>query len=248
MRLTFSFIVPGGFASSLASFASALASFYHTGLLLLSTCTFFQPQFAAHQTEPVNLSAVISSLSQKYSRLTGLAADFTQIYIAPDGRSRRESGRLLLKKTRKARWDYEAPERKVFLSDGRNIYFYVYGDPEATSVSIRESADPQIPFLFLLGHSDLRKEFARIELAPTEEPLIRGNLVLRLFPKRAPEEFKQILVEVSTASLTVHRVVIVAPDNSRMDFHLANVREGYVPPDSDFTFAPPPGVKIRRAN
>lgn len=200
------------------------------------------------QSQSDRLSILVAGLEQKYSRMTGMAADFTQIYIGADGRSRRESGQLLLKRARKARWDYNTPERKVFLSDGRNIFFYVYGEPEATVAPIKQSADPQIPFLFLLGRSDLRKEFNRIELASMEEPLVRGNVVLRLFPKRAPEEFKQILVEVNPASLSVSRVVIVEPNNARMDFHLANMREGYAPADSEFKFAPPAGVRIRRAD
>jgi chaperone LolA len=203
---------------------------------------------AVAQKNPVNLSTLLDALQRKYSRMSGIAADFTQIYVGADGRSRRESGRLALTKTRKARWDYESPERKVFVSDGRNVYFHVYGEPEATVASIKESADPQIPFLFLLGRSDLRNQFTRIELAANEQPISAGNVILRLFPKRAPQEFKQLLVEVNPNSIAVARVVIVETNNARMDFHLTNVREGYTAPDGFFKFTPLPGVVLRRAN
>jgi len=179
--------------------------------------------------------------------MQGIAADFTQTYQGPDGRFLKESGHLVLKRPRKARWDYSAPEKKLFLSDGREIYFYVYGEKEATRAPIKESADPQIPFLFLLGQGNLRRDFSSIESVPDAQPATPGNTVLKLVPKRAPEDFRQLLAEVNPASYEVRRLVIFGRNGSRMDFLLSNVRENYIAPDSDFVFTPPPGVIVRKA-
>lgn len=193
------------------------------------------------------LSALIDGLQHKYSRMQGLAADFVQVYAGADGRVIREAGQLLLKRPRKARWEYASPERKLFVSDGKNLFFYVYGEKNATASSIKETADPQIPFLFLLGSGNLRRDFSRIEIATGEPAIGTGNQVLRLFPKRAPEEFKQLLVEVSTASFEVRRMVIFERSGARMDFLLSNVRENHIAPDNQFRFAAPPGVSVKRA-
>jgi outer membrane lipoprotein carrier protein len=198
-------------------------------------------------TQAADLNGLIDGLQRKYSRMQGLDADFVQIYYGADGRVVRESGRLLLKRPGKARWEYSAPERKVFMSDGKNVFFHVYGEKNATSSSIKETADPQIPFLFLLGRGNLRRDFARIEIAAGEPAMGAGNLVLRLFPKRAPDEFKQLLVEVSPASFEVRRMVIFERSGARMDFLLSNVRENYVAPDSQFQFTAPPGVIVKQA-
>jgi len=139
------------------------------------------------------------------------------------------------------------PERKVFLSDGKDIYFYVYGEREATKAAIKESVDPQIPFLFLLGQGNLRRDFTRIEPVPDVQPVAAGDAVLKLVPKRAPEDFKELLAEVDPASFEVRRLVIFGRNGSRMDFLLTNIRENYVAPDSEFTFTPPPGVIVRKA-
>jgi len=204
------------------------------------------PFRSSRQTAP-NLSALIDGLQNKYSRMQGLAADFTQVYFGADGRALQESGQLVLKRPARARWEYTQPERKLFLSDGKQIVFYVYGDKQATVTSVKASADPQIPFLFLLGRGNLRRDFQRIELAAGEHPVDAGNVVLRLVPKRAPEEFKQLLVEVSPASLAVRRMVIFERNGARMDFILSNIRENVVAPESDFHFTPPPGVTLRKA-
>ncbi len=193
------------------------------------------------------LSTLIDGLQNRYARMQGLAADFTQIYAGADGRTASESGHLILKRPGKARWEYSQPERKLFVSDGKNIFFYVYGERQASQASVKESADPQIPFLFLLGRGNLRRDFSRIEVAAGERPVAAGNIVLRLVPKRAPQEFKQLLVEVSPSTVAVHRLVIFERNGARMDFTLANLRENFVAPESDFHFTPPPGVTIRKA-
>src|SRR5262249_32706003 len=193
------------------------------------------------------LSTLIDGLQNKYSRMQGLEADFVQLYYTKDGRALRESGHLQLKRPGKARWDYQQPERKLFVSDGKKIFFYVAGDRYATQSTIKESADPQIPFLFLLGRGNLRRDFSTIEIAGDEPRVVSGGVVLRLSPKRAPEEFKELLVEVSPTTFEVRRMVIFERSGGRMDFLLSNIRENYVAPDSVFSFTPPPGVALRKA-
>src|SRR5438128_1374147 len=128
---------------------------------------------AAAQSPDMN--PLIDGLQRKYSRMQGLDADFVQVYYGADGRVARESGHLMLKRPGKARWEYASPERKLFISDGKNVFFYVYGEKNATRSSIRETADPQIPFLFLLGRGNLRHDFSRIEVAAGESAVGPGN-------------------------------------------------------------------------
>ena len=215
-------------------------------LLVLLGALPFHGGWANVTAQSIDLNLLIDGLQRKYSRMQGLEADFVQVYQGADGRVARESGHLLLKRPAKARWDYASPERKVFVSDGKNVFFYVYGEKSATRSSIKETADPQIPFLFLLGRGNLRRDFSRIEIANGESALASGNVVLRLFPKRAPEEFKQLLVEVSP-SFEVRRMVIFQRSGARMDFALSNLHENYIAPDDQFQFMPPQGVTVKRA-
>ena len=217
------------------------------GLALVALLTIPSPAAGRRDPLQVNLAALIDGLQNKYARMQGLAADFTQVYFGADGRTAGESGHLILKRPGKAKWEYTQPERKLFISDGRQIFFYVYGERQATVASVKESADPQIPFLFLLGRGNLRRDFNRIEVAADERPAAAGNVVLLLVPKRAPEAFRQLLVEVSPATAAVQRMVIFERSGARMDFTLSNVRETFVAPDSEFHFSPPAGVTLKKA-
>ena len=190
------------------------------------------------------LDALINGLQLKYSRMYGIAANFIQVYSGADGRTIKESGQVILKRPGKARWEYASPEKKLFISDGKNIYFYVVGEPQASKSSIKASADPQIPFLFLLGRGNLRKDFSRIEILNDERAIDSGNKVLRLVPRRAPEDFKKLLVEVNPATFQVRRMVLFERNGTRMEFLLQNIQENFSAPDTLFRFVPPAGVKI----
>jgi outer membrane lipoprotein-sorting protein len=72
-------------------------------------------------------------------------------------------------------------------------------------------------------------------------------VVLKLVPKRAPEEFKELLVEVSLTSYEARRLVITERNGARMNFLLSNLRENYVAPDAEFQFTPPAGVTVKQA-
>lgn len=212
--------------------------------IILASSPLLSPVQAARSQ--ADLNSLIDGLQNKYSRMRGLAADFVQIYQGPDGHNTRESGQLLLKRPGKARWQYSSPEHKLFISDGKNVFFYVQGETHASRSTIKASVDPQIPFLFLLGRGNLRRDFTRIELLNDERAVQAGNQVLRLIPKRAPEEFKKLLVEVDPSSFEVKRMVIFERSGARMDFILSNVRENFIAGDNQFQFTPPAGVAVRQ--
>ncbi|MGH9823455.1 MAG: outer membrane lipoprotein chaperone LolA [Blastocatellia bacterium] len=208
----------------------------------------YRAELLSGSSQTPDLPALLEGLRKKYSRMQGISAEFVQTYIGNDGRVLKEAGRVLLKRPRKARWDYTTPERKVFLADGKSIYFYVYGEREATRASIKGSVDPQIPFLFLLSSINLNKEFSRIEIASSQTPVFKDDLMLHLVPKRAPEEFKSLYAEVNPKSMEVRRLLVGERNGTTMDFLLTNVRENSVAPDSEFVFSAPPGVAVRRAD
>jgi outer membrane lipoprotein carrier protein len=198
------------------------------------------PAIATAQTR--ELDSLVDALQSKYNKLSSLAADFTQIYTGPGERVRRESGRVLLKKPGRMRWDYTSPETKLFLSDGRWIYEYVPAERFATRTSVKESGDMRAPFAFLLGRGKLRRDFKLIEFSK-EAPAKSGNRVLRMVPKRA-QDFKELVIEADPNSLQLSRLSFVEPNGARSDFLFSNVRENVAAGDSQFTFKPPAGVEV----
>ncbi|MEK7833639.1 MAG: outer membrane lipoprotein chaperone LolA [Acidobacteriota bacterium] len=187
------------------------------------------------------MDQLIDGLQAKYNKLASLSADFTQIYTG--SQTRRESGRVLLKKPGKMRWDYASPETKLFISDGKTLYEYVPAEKYASKSSIKDSGDMRAPFAFLLGRGNLRRDFKKIEFAK-EAPARAGNKVLRMVPKRAAD-FRELLVEIEPTSLQIVRLTLIESGGSRSDFLFSNVRENVLVGEDQFKFKAPPGVEVR---
>lgn len=206
----------------------------------LSVILFFglTPSLSAQE----DLSRLVDALQIKYQRLASLSADFTQIYSAPGEKTRRESGRLTLKKPGRMRWDYYSPEPKLYVSDGRVIIEYVPSERFATRTKVKEASDMRAPFMFLLGRGDMRRDFSRIETL-REAPARAGNRVLKFVPKRAGE-FRELIVEIEPASLRIDRLTIMDASGGRSDFIFANLKENLPVSDSQFVFRPPAGVQV----
>src|ERR1044072_6906766 len=111
--------------------ARALSSGLISTLIVSFALAFTLSGATIARAQAPDLNAVIDGLQRKYSRMRGLEADFVQVYQGANGH-------LLLKRPGKARWQYNSPERKLFVSDGKNIYFYVEGERQASQTTIKE--------------------------------------------------------------------------------------------------------------
>src|SRR5436305_9036955 len=120
-------------------------------------------------------------VDEHYNQLRSLKAGFTEIYSGT-GAERTESGTLWLKKPGKMRWEYRSPKEKLFLSDGKDAWFYVPGDRQARKESAKKLEDIRSPLAFLLGKTKLAKELRGLSWAPDITPLSPDNVVLRGIP------------------------------------------------------------------
>src|SRR5579864_198850 len=71
------------------------------------------------------------ALQKKYDAIKDFSADFVHVYQGGVLRKRvTERGHVLIKKPGKMRWEYQAPEPKLFVSDGVRIYSYIPQDKQ----------------------------------------------------------------------------------------------------------------------
>ncbi|HEX8775204.1 MAG TPA: outer membrane lipoprotein chaperone LolA [Pyrinomonadaceae bacterium] len=187
---------------------------------------------------------LIKRIETRYGRMRGLAADFEQTYSGPGVRARRESGRLFLERPRRMRWEYDPKPGKLFIVNGREVWFYVPADREATHADTSQVSDARFPFLFLLGNTNLRRMFRSITLIE-QQGSSPGTRTLRLTPRVNIPSLREIYLEVQTDA-TISGIKIVDEAGTTSEVSLTNVRENFVAPPEAFQFRPPSGVAIRR--
>jgi outer membrane lipoprotein carrier protein len=202
-------------------------------VLLLLVC--------AVRAEAPKLQSVAKAVDEHYNHLRSLQAEFTEIYRG-SGMDRTESGTLWLKKPGKMRWEYRSPRDKLFLSDGKDAWFYLPGDKQARKTPVRKLEDLRSPLGFLLGKTRLEKELQGLGFAPDIAPLTPGNMVLRGVPRNMAERVNQVLLEI-TPDYRISRIVIDEVDGSTTEYRFSEQRENVSVGDERFRFTPPPGVE-----
>ena len=189
-----------------------------------------------------DIHATAKAVDDHYNHLRSLQAEFTQIYRGSDA-ERTESGTLWLKKPGKMRWEYRSPREKLFLSDGKNAWFYVPGDRQVRKTSVAKLEDLRSPLAFLLGKTKLEKELDGLSKAPDVKPLQAQDVVLRGIPKALAERVGQVIVEV-TPERHITRIIIEEIDGSATEYRIADQKEDVGIADDRFRFAPPPGTEV----
>ena len=190
------------------------------------------------------LESSIDALQKKYSRIVDLRLDFIQNYKTPRRPSRTETGVLYLRRPGMMRWEYKSPSEKLFVSDGKSVYFYLPEEHQVQKTSVKESRDQRLPFLFLLGRGNLKKDFSKVEWAEDQKAFFAGNRVLYAYPKKNIDEFSKVLMEFDPATLQLQRVTIYDIDGSTSEFVFSNIKENSGLKALLFSFKIPPNVDV----
>ncbi len=193
-------------------------------------------------TPAPDVHAIAQAVDERYNHLHSLQSDFTETYRGA-GMERTESGTLWLKKPGKMRWEYRSPREKLFLSDGKDAWFFVPGERQVRRTAVRKLDDLRSPLAFLLGKTKLEKELQDLSLAPDVAPLAPGDVVLRGVPKSLADRVSQVLLEI-TPEHWIGKISIEEVDGSVTEYRFTNQRENVAVPDQKFQFAVPDGVEV----
>ena len=109
-------------------------------------------------------AAIRHALEARYQHARTLKAAFFEQYSDGNGGVEAESGTVYFSRPGRMRWEYESPEQKLFLVDGKNVWFYVPADHTASHANLKESSDWRTPIALLVGKADLSQLCRKIEV------------------------------------------------------------------------------------
>src|ERR1700754_1404761 len=127
----------------------------------------------------------VKTFEGRYRQAKTLQATFLERYIENGVVVRTEAGTAFFRRPGKMRWEYEAPEKDLFLVDGKTAWFYVPADRTATRVPAKQSADWRTPLALLAGEMKVSRVCAHVDLASNERALSENDVMLRCRVKGA---------------------------------------------------------------
>ena len=204
---------------------------------------------------------VVRLLEARYRNVKTLKAVFLQTYR--DGRSgiQVESGTVYFSRPGRMRWEYESPQSKLFIADGKSVWFFVPADRTVTRAPMKESSDWRTPLAWLTGKAKLSQLCDRIAVSDTS-PSQSGHVVLSCIPRgtklpkssppdAAPEDilapaagYDSVLLEVDSSTGELADLRVLQPGGVQLEFRFGQWQQGLPIEEALFRFQTPPGVTL----
>ena len=200
-----------------------------------------------------------SRMEARYRGAKTLQATFLERYLENGNVLRTEAGTAYFRRPGKMRWEYERPEKDLFLVDGKTAWFYVPADHTVTRVPAKQSEDLRTPLALLAGEMKISRICAKVELADAEKSLREGDAVLRCRvrgEKKGAENAARadnvlgasgtdaIFFEISRDTGELARLIVRQAGGVEVEFRFENWRFNPPIPETMFRFEPPAGVAI----
>lgn len=210
------------------------------GVVLIAACAAVAQPTAADPTA----TELAQALQKKYATVRDFSADFVQTYKGGVvKRQLTEKGRMLIRKPGKMRWEYDTPEKKLFVSDGLKMYYYVPADKQVTVNTVPPDDTASGPALFLSGKGNLIRDFqSTLTEVPAGFPA--GTKALKLVPTRPQAEYDWLRLMIDGTSLTLRGLEATDAQGGISTFAFTNLKENVGPSDKEFAFTMPRGVDV----
>src|SRR5260370_40414217 len=204
--------------------------------------------------------ASVARLEARYRQAKSVKATFLERYTENGRLIRVEAGTVYFRRPGKMRWEYDSPEKNLFLVDGKTAWFYVRADRTVTRVPARESSDWRTPLALLAGEMKLSRVCEKIQFALDELPESSADTVLHCELKGAEARTQEqgatasvpdtttgrdaVYLEVVQSTGDLARILVKSAGGVGIEFHFAGWQYNPRVADSLFHFTVPPGVAI----
>lgn len=221
--------------------------------------------FAILAQLPAPLAPTIQRFESRYRSSATLQATFLETYRENGRMARAEAGLVYFRRPGRMRWEYQSPEKNLFLVDGKWAWFYVPADHTVTRVPARRSSDWRTPLALLADNPKLSKVCSQVAPSVTVSPDDSGDVVLfcvlrgstptapashasanssKDIESRAAAQGDAVFLELQPQTGVLSRVLVTQPGGVSIEFKFIRWQFNPPLPESLFHFDPPPGVAI----
>ena len=214
------------------------------GILMLSLLRGGPPNLnAAAGNSNLSVDQILERIENKYAN-SEFSADFIQkSFLKAMDIMDQASGKLYIKYPGKMRWEYEKPDRQIFITDGEKLWVYRPDDNQVQIGKAPSFFKSGKGASFLSDISLIRQQFD-ISLKKGEGDENDAFYYLKLIPREKTLDISEILLMVSKQNFNAVQIISVDlyGDQNRID--LLNFAFGVNLDDSLFSFKIPEGVDV----
>ena len=208
----------------------------------------------------LDAKVIVARMEAVYRPARTLQASFLESYTESGRTVRVESGVAYFRRPGKMRFNYESPEKNLFLVDGKFAWFYVPADHTVTRVPAKDSSDWRTPLALLAGEMKISRVCKKVETAATEKPQNPANELLYCALRGASEapgknasagvsleaanHSDAIFFEVVRDTGELARILVRESGGIEVEFRFTHWQFNPAVDEALFRFSPPLGVAI----
>jgi outer membrane lipoprotein carrier protein len=218
-------------------------SFVLIGILVLAPLGSPPELNAASDNSNLSVNQILDRVENKYTN-SEFSADFIQkSFLKAMDIIDQASGKVYIKYPGKMRWEYEKPERQIFITDGEKLWVYRPDDNQVQVGKAPTFFQGGKGASFLSDISLIREKFD-ISLKKGKQDENDPFYYLKLIPREKTLDITEILLMVSKQSFNVVQIISIDlyGDENRID--LLNFKFGVNLDDSLFSFSIPKGADV----
>lgn len=192
-------------------------------------------------TSGPQLEAIISGVAKRYDVSSFSAVFFQTSTLKAMEITDTGNGRIIVKRPWKMRWEYETPEKQVYVTNGEEMWIY---RPEENQVQVGKASSfftGIVRAVFLLDMDQIRSYFD-IRLVVQKDP---GYHILRLVPKEQIADVSEIYLTVSRKTFIVDEILKYNAMGDKLTYRLSGFIFNKVYPDSLFTLKIPKNADVQ---
>jgi outer membrane lipoprotein carrier protein len=184
---------------------------------------------------PADAAVLLSKALALYGDGAAHASEFTQIYTpAGFATSKRESGTVWIQAPQRLRFDYTAPDKKVFTYDAGEGRFFSPEDKQLTIRKLSPEEKARLPVVFLTQPEELARRYD-IQLDASKAVLLK--------PRQQTPDLAWLKLAIMPSG-AVEALSYEDGSGNRTEFRFEGWRAEKARPAADFKITGPKGTRI----
>lgn len=191
---------------------------------------------------PDTAEDIVSKAETKIRSLQSIQAQFEQIYYSSTvSTPLREKGFFYFAKPDLMKWEYQEPEKKIFLYKENKFQFYIPEDNQLIRSSVSEEEYEAEILSILSGKKQLKDDYTfEFSPFPTDDP---KAWQLKLNP-REENEYSFILLEIDAKTWLIQKAIFFDWIGNKTEFQFSKMKINVRFRKNLFELNLPPGVEI----
>ena len=188
----------------------------------------------------LDATAIVDAIQKQYDTTHTFQARFVQkSYLRILDQSQHAQGTVSIKKPGKMRWEYNAPDRQILVSNDQALWLYLPDEQQVTKMKVQSIYSSNTPALFLAGRGQLTESFTIKKV--TEQD---GVYIVELIPRDKAQNLTKMVLLADKKNFQIIGSRVYDNLGNKTEMIFSDIRRNPALDDATFQFEVPKGVEL----